>query len=477
MAPAGAVPDGRVGDVNAGATVGLADHVARNFVNGSWRFPQHGYEIDVYSPTRIDPLGSIPRSARADVEAALTYARAALRHDLHSVAWQRVASFCANLRRRAPEIARLESMDSGIPLAAANALVAHSAAWVERLLERPAARVRAAPPAVCVRILPAYAPFWLYCSEVAGALLAGNATLLKPSSVTPLTAVCFAEIVEDLDLPPGCFGLLQGTGTDVGAALARHPLVDQVGFVGSRETARTVARGVAEPLTPCSLTTGNLHPSILYPDGDIDRLAAALATPLLRHAGQAGFASRWCLVPEGRIEDVLHALRSVIGNLESDNGYGGDLAPLVGEHKRDKADQFLATFATLEHLDKRSLLGRKFGPPGYPMGYFYSPSILVGASDTDLRRGADIAAPILFLSAYGSEDDLYERLLRFPGFGSLHLFSTRGLAALPPSLRRLQRRLYVNGHCDDAAADSELLWLGINNGQPKPGLRQEVNHE
>ncbi len=441
-----------------------ATHIARNFVNGTWRLPKHGYEIDVYSPTGIDLLGSIPRSARADVDAALADASAALRHDLHAVAWQRAASLCANLRRRAPEIARLESADSGIPLAAATALVEGSATWLEKRLERPATSFRAVPPGCCVRILPAYAPFWLYCSEVAGALLGGNAVLLKPSSETPLSAVCFAELVADLDLPPGCFGLLQGTGADVGAALARHPRVDHIGFIGSRANARMVARAAAEPLTPCSFATGNLHPAILYADGDIEGFAEALATPFFRHAGQAGFASRWGLVPQSRIEGALCALTSVIEKLESGNGCGGDVAPLVSERKRDKAGEFLAT---VENLDGRSVIGKSSSRPGYPMGYFFSPSILVDPSDVDLRRGADLAAPVLFLTAYESEEELYARLLTFRGCGSPHLFSARGVAALPMSLRRLQRRLYVNGRCGDATADNEFLWHEINNRRPR----------
>lgn len=451
--------------------MGLTDHVARNFVNGTWRFAKHGYEIDVYSPAKIDELGSIPRSARADVDEAFDHARAALHQDLRTVARKRATSFCASLRRKAPDIARLEASDSGIPFALASTLVEESAIWIEGLLERPAASLPASPTECCVRILPAYAPFWLYCVEVAATLLAGNAVLLKPSSTTPMSAVCFAELVEDLDLPPGCFALLQGTGSDVGTALARHPQADHLGFLGSRAKARMVARSAAEPLTPFSLTTGNLHPSILYADGDIELLTEALVTSVFAHAGQAGFASRWCLAPESHIEVVLHALQAAIGDLQSNNGYGVGLAPLVSEDKRGKAGEFLAT---LEPCDARSVIGRKFGPPSYPAGYFFTPSILLDPSDTDLRRGADLAAPILFLSSYPTEDDLAVRLHEFHGCGSLHLFSARGVAALAPSLRRLQQRVYVNGRCDGAARDSESLWFRMNNRQPQTVLSTEA---
>ena len=447
-----------LGPMSASTATALPPHAAKNFVNGEWRFPQHGYEIDVHSPTTIEDLGAIPRSAPADVEQALDCARAALRHDLRTIVQERLERFCAEVRRAAADIGRLEHADSGVSRRFAETAATLAAAQFETLHERPADPD--GRTSCCAHILPAYAPFWLYCSEVFSALLAGNACVMKPSSVTPLTAALFAEFVADLDLPPGAFALIQGTGVDAGTALARSPKVDRMIFVGGRRAAGMALRGAAEALTACSATVGNLNPSILYADGDIDEFVGGLGRSLFVHAGQAGFASRWCLVPKDASAAVFDKLGEAVA-MPDEADCSWVPAPLVSEHRQAQAESFLSA---VEQRPGKSLVGGRFRSPRHPMGYFFRPSILVDPSDADLRRGADLPAPVLFLSAYESEEALHERLLQFHDFGALHLFSRRGIAALPTAARRLHQCLSVNGDVT-SGADAEHLWHEINNLQ------------
>lgn len=433
------------------------DKVARNFVDGRWCFAKHGYEISVHSPATINDLGAIPRSAAADVEAAVGAAQQALGFDLRAVTLRRASRFADGLRRS--DVATVEEADSGVAHPFAAAMAARCADWIE------ASRERAVPtgPSGCHDIiLPAYAPFWLYCRQAFDALAAGHAVVLKPSSVTPLTAVCFAELVADLDLPPGAFALLQGTGGDAGAALARCLQLDQLAFFGSRATARMVARSAAENLTPCRIGTGDLNPSILYEDGDADELVGWLAGTALRHAGQAGFASRWCLVPTATLDAVSDKLRRAVraccAASSSASGHGA-MAPLVSEHRQFQAETFLRD---LGNVDERSLLGGRFRSTAHPMGYFFAPSLLVNASAADLRAGADLAAPILFLTGYDSEDALAEQLLALRGCGTAQVFSSRGLEAMPPRLRRQLGRVRAAGDGGAPVATPDSFWHEIN---------------
>ena len=446
--------------MTASTATALPPHAAKNFVDGDWRFPQHGYEIDVHSPTTIEDLGAIPRSAPTDVEHALDCARAALRHDLRTVVHKRLERFCTEVRRAAVPIGRLEHADSGVSRRFAAIAATTAAAWIESPREHP--DHGASTRGCCAHILPAYAPFWLYCSEVFSALLAGNACIMKPSSVTPLTAALFAEFIADLDLPPGAFALVQGTGGDAGAALARSAKVDRLGFVGGRRNAGMALRGAAEALTACSATVGSLNPTLLYADGDVDQLVGAIARSLFAHTGQAGFASRWCLVPASASDAVFDKLRGAVGAAMPHEGDCDSPAPLVSEHRQAQAERFLNG---VERLSGESVVGGRYRSPRHPMGYFFKPSILIDPSDADLRRGADVPAPVLFISAYESEAALHDRLLRFHDIGALHLYSARGAEALPMAARRLYRCLSVNGDLVGSCADAEHLWHKINNLQ------------
>lgn len=434
------------------------DKVARNFVDGRWCFAKHGYEISVHSPATIDDLGAIPRSAAADVEAAVGTAQQALGFDLRAVTLRRASRFADGLRRS--DVATVEEADSGVPHPFAAAMAERCADWIEASRERS---VPTGPTGCHGIILPAYAPFWLYCRQAFDALAAGHAVVLKPSSVTPLTAVCFAELVADLDLPPGAFALLQGTGGDAGAALARCSQLDQLAFFGSRAAARMVARSAAENLTPCRIGTGDLNPSILYEDGDADELVGWLAGVALRHAGQAGFASRWCLVPTATLDAISDKLRRAVraccATSSSASGHGAAMAPLVSEHRQFQAETFLRDLGS---IDDRSSLGCRFKSTSHPMGYFFAPSLLVNASVADLRTGADLAVPILFLTGYDSEDALAAQLLALRGCGTAQVFSSRGLEAMPPRLRRQLGRVRAAGDGGAPAATTDSFWHEIN---------------
>ena len=446
--------------MNAAVPVLGQGHVARNFVGGEWRLPRHGYEIDVYAPTSIEELGSVPRSAAADADDALDGARAALRHDIGAIVRARAGNFCETVRARAAEVARVEHVDSGAPLEFATRTVHASVSWMEEMLPRE----HGADVAACgcsVWILPAYAPFWLYCSQVFAALLTGHAVVLKPSSTTPLTAVCFAEMIADLDLPTGSFALLQGTGRDAGTALARSPKVDRLGFVGGRDAARMVTRSAAEPLTACAISTGNLNPSVLLADGDLDSLAGNLVASLFAHAGQGGFSSRWCLVPDARLPDVLAALACGLDALEASGGAGTSVAPLVSEDRRVRVVRFLTA---LERYAPESTIGTVQRPTAFPMGYFVSPSVVVDPSPNDLTRGADLPGPVLFVSPYRSEEELASSLLDMRGSGALNVYSARGAEALPPVLARTRSPIRINGGRADGADATESLWCGFHEG-------------
>lgn len=433
------------------------DKVSRNFVNGGWAFAKHGYEISVHSPTTIEDLGEIPRSARADVETAVDAAQDALRFDLRAAVLRCAERFAEGLRRT--EIAAVEQADSGVPRRFAQAMADRCADWIEASRDRSAPND---PPGCHGLILPAYAPFWLYCLRAFDALAAGHAVVLKPSSVSPLTAVCFADLVAGLDLPPGAFALLQGTGGDAGAALARCPRLDRLDFIGRRATARMVARGAAENLTPCRIGSGNLNPSILYADGDAEEMVDWLVGAALRHAGQAGFASRWCLVPEHLMDAVLAMLRDAVRACCQDDcseGRHAAMAPLASEHRLFQAENFLDNLGS---GDERSSIGARFKPAAHPMGYFLAPSLLVDASAAELRAGADLPAPILFLTGYASEDALAEQLLALRPCGTAHVFSARGQNAMPTELRRRLGRVRDCTEPFAPAGTLESFWHEIN---------------
>ena len=290
---------------------------------------------DVLDPATNRPFARVASGSRDDVNAAVEAARAAFDsadwRDLDPSKRGRLLWLLGQqVRDHFDELSRLESQNVGKPLREAKGDIA----YVYKLFEYyagladkiqgetipvPGARfdytVRE-PLGVTAHIAPWNYPLLLASRGVAPALAAGNAVVLKPATLTPLTALRLGELAGAAGFPPGIVNVVTGPGRDVGGALAAHSDVDSVTFTGSTDTGKQLLRVVAERVVPTTLELGGKNPQIVLADAKIDRAVKGALWGAFQNAGQMCWAGSKLLVHEsiassflGKLQDQVEKLR------------------------------------------------------------------------------------------------------------------------------------------------------------------------
>ncbi|MDQ6611339.1 MAG: aldehyde dehydrogenase family protein, partial [Gemmatimonadota bacterium] len=292
-------------------------HAFGHFINGQWTNASAGDSFEAFDPSSGKPLAQIAQGTAVDVNAAVMAARAAL------PAWQALEghararylySLARALQRHARVFSVLESMDNGKPIRETRdidiPLVArhfyHHAGWAQ-LLESEFAGYHAY--GVVGQIIPWNFPLLMLAWKVAPALAAGNTVVMKPAEFTPLTALRFAELVQEVGLPPGVFNLVTGDGA-TGAAIVDHPGVDKIAFTGSTDVGRVIRIATAGTDKGLSLELGGKSPFVVFEDADIDSVVEGVVDAIWFNQGQVCCAGSRLLVQEGIADGLLAKLRA-----------------------------------------------------------------------------------------------------------------------------------------------------------------------
>src|SRR4051794_25563382 len=222
------------------------------------------------------------------------------------------------LQERSRELAVLETLDNGkpiresrdvdIPLAAAHFF--YHAGWADKLewAGLPSAGGIPQPLGVAGQVIPWNFPLLMLAWKVAPALAAGNTVVLKPAETTPLTALLFAEICQQADLPPGVVNILPGAGA-TGAAVVSHPDVDKVAFTGSTDVGRQIARSVAGTRKKLTLELGGKAANIVFDDAPIEQAVEGVVNGIFFNQGHVCCAGSRLLVQESIAEEFDERLR------------------------------------------------------------------------------------------------------------------------------------------------------------------------
>src|SRR5258708_2676476 len=227
------------------------------FIDGEFTPGVDGRAFKTISPATEEVLAEVTEAGPGDVDRAVTAARKAYEHTWSAMPGRERAKYLYRIARivqeRARELAVLESIDNGKPIRESRdvdlPLVAayffYYAGWADKL---PHAGLGPDPRPIGVagQVIPWNFPMLMLAWKIAPALAAGNTVVLKPAETTPLTALAFAEICQQADLPPGVVNILTGAG-DTGRMLVEHPGVDKVAFTGSTEVGRAIAPALARP--------------------------------------------------------------------------------------------------------------------------------------------------------------------------------------------------------------------------------------
>ena len=291
------------------------------FVNGEF-VDGHGKAFKTISPSTEEVLAEIAEADEADVDLAVKAARRAFR------TWGRMpgserAKYLYRIARiiqeRGREIAVLESIDNGkpiketrdvdVPIAAAHFF--YYAGWADKLQY---AGYGTTPLGVAGQVIPWNFPLLMLAWKIAPALACGNTVVLKPAETTPLTALLFAEICQQADLPPGVVNIITGAGA-TGQALVAHPDVDKVAFTGSTAVGRAIAKSVAGSHKKVTLELGGKAANIVFDDAPIDQAIEGIVNGIFFNQGHVCCAGSRLLVQESVADDVLDRLKRRMATL------------------------------------------------------------------------------------------------------------------------------------------------------------------
>ncbi|HJU83773.1 MAG TPA: aldehyde dehydrogenase [Holophagaceae bacterium] len=396
----------------------------RNIIDGRPLPARSGQELDDLGPATGEVIARIPRSTKADVDAAVAAAKAALPGWARTPYLERAALLdrvADLLEARLEDLAALESQDTGKPLALARSLdipraVANFRFFAEALRQHTDDSSMMAdalnythrsPVGVCALVTPWNLPLYLLSWKTAPALAMGNSIVAKPSEMTPLTATALAEILVEAGCPPGVFNLIHGLGAEAGDALVSHPDVSLVSFTGGTATGAKVAAAAAPQFKKLSLELGGKNPSLIFADCDFEATVQGVARAAFLNQGQICLCGSRILV-----ERSLHD-RFVAALLEELKGWKvGDpsdpatrIGAAISAAHREKVEGYLKLAVeeggTLRCGGKRPAL-----PPPFDGGFFLEPTVITGLPATCRTATEEIFGPVVTVHPFDTEEEV-----------------------------------------------------------------------
>ncbi|HEY3480715.1 MAG TPA: aldehyde dehydrogenase family protein [Streptomyces sp.] len=367
------------------------------------------------NPATEEVLAEVALADKNDVDRAVAVARKA-----YDEVWSRMpgserAKYIFRIARimqeRARELAGLESLDNGkpsresrdvdIPLAAAHFF--YYAGWADKLGYAnlgPDPR----PLGVAGQVIPWNFPLLMLAWKVAPALACGNTVVLKPAETTPLTALLFAEICQQADLPPGVVNILTGAGA-TGAALVAHPDVDKVAFTGSTEVGRLIAKQVAGTSKKVTLELGGKAANLVFEDAPLEQAIEGIVDGIFFNQGHVCCAGSRLLVQESVAEEVVERLRERMKTLR----VGDPLDKNTDLGAINSAEQ-LAKIRTLTEAGEAEGATRWSPPCELPeRGFFFAPTIFTGVSQAHRIAREEIFGPVLSVLTFRTPAEAVEK--------------------------------------------------------------------
>ncbi|HUC75890.1 MAG TPA: aldehyde dehydrogenase family protein [Vicinamibacterales bacterium] len=399
----------------------------RLFINNEWRDGEGSKTLDVVNPATEEIVAEVASADRADVDAAVRAARAALNgpwskmsaRDRGRLLW-RVGDA---LMERADEIARLETLHNGKPIfesrqieiPAAAECFQYYAGWADKLHgetipvrgEYLAYTLRE-PVGVIAAIVPWNFPLLLTAWKVAPALACGNTVIIKPASQTPLTAIALAEIAAEIGVPPGVLNVITGPGSTVGQMLVEHPGIDKIAFTGDTSTGKGIMRGAAETLKKITLELGGKSPNIVFADADLDAAIRGATTGIFYGKGEVCAAGSRLLVDKA----VKHEFVDKVAARAKKMVPGDPMDPktrlgAVASRKQLETDLRYIEVAKKEGAEL--VAGGARADIGTGKGYFLQPTIFDGVTPDMTIAREEIFGPVLAAIEFGDVDEAIAR--------------------------------------------------------------------
>lgn len=382
-----------------------------------------GRTFVVTDPSTGEPLAEVAQAGAADVDRAISAARAAL----DGSAWGGVAPaergrilsrIAAALRSQAEGLAVLESRDNGKPLRQARNDIEVAARYFE-FYAGAADKIMGStiplasgyldytvrePIGVSAQIVPWNYPIQIGSRGVAPALAAGCSVVLKPSSAAPLTALRLGEIALECGLPAGALNVVTGTGAEAGTALAGHPDIDQITFTGSLEVGRQIGALAARNVVPVVLELGGKSPNIVFADADLDAASQIIATSIFQNAGQTCSAGSRLLVERRAHRALVERLVARAKSMRLGPGVEDpDMGPIISATQLKTVERYIAL--GLREGGKLVAGGRRPTDPKLARGQFIEPTIIDEVANESRLAQEEIFGPVLAVIPFDDAEE------------------------------------------------------------------------
>ncbi|SDG41962.1 Acyl-CoA reductase [Paraburkholderia phenazinium] len=390
-----------------------AGRLDRFFIGGKWVAPEGTGRIAVVSPSTEETLCDIPLGNARDVHRAVEAAREAFVRWSVTSPQERAARLDrvhALLLERTELFAQALTMEMGapisyargahVPLAAEHIRVARDnlANYPFRVRRGTTAIVRE-PIGVCALITPWNWPIYQITAKVGPALAAGCTVVLKPSELSPLSALLFAEVIADADVPAGVFNLVSGSGTEVGASLAGHPQVDMVSITGSTRAGVLVAEAAAPTVKRVAQELGGKSPNVVLPDADLPRAVSLGVAAAYRNMGQSCSAPTRLIVPRSvlnQVDELAVAAteQMIVGDPFAEATTHG---PLANRAQFERVQRMVEA-----GIDEGAKLvaGGRGRPAGLSKGFYARPTVFSNVRTDMTIAQQEIFGPVLTILPY-----------------------------------------------------------------------------
>lgn len=387
------------------------------YINGEW-VPASGDGVSqLVNPATEEVFARVPMSMPEDVDKAVKAARAAFSSWSQTSAEQRkgyIDAICAKLKERADELASLISQEMGIPVHFAKGIQVLGpisgleifgglTATMDEVKEHEGGYITVKEPiGVCAFITPWNFPLFQVVAKVGPALASGCTCVLKPSEQTPLSTYIFAEVCDEVGLPPGVFNLVPGKGSMMGEALSAHPEVDLVSFTGSTEIGIDIAKSAANTVKRVCQELGGKSPFIIAEDAPIAKAVKYVVKDSMFNSGQMCVQLSRILVPESKYEEALEVAKTVAESLVvgDPTEKGTFLGPLSSMRARDSVVRMIEKGLA---EGARLVTGGTDLPEGIEKGAYVRPTILADVNNDMSVARDEIFGPVLCFIPYRDE--------------------------------------------------------------------------
>ncbi|MEU4834737.1 aldehyde dehydrogenase family protein [Streptosporangium sp. NPDC023615] len=401
------------------------------FIGGEWVDSQGTERNKTVNPASEEVLAEVAWADEADVDRAVEAARKAF-GVWSAMPGSERAKYLFRIARiiqeRSRELAVLETLDNGkpiresrdvdLPLVAAHFF--YYAGWADKL-GHAGYGADPRPLGVAGQVIPWNFPLLMLAWKIAPALACGNTVVLKPAETTPLSALLFADICAQADLPPGVVNIVTGAG-ETGAALVNHPGVDKVAFTGSTEVGRRIARSVAGSGKKVTLELGGKAANIVFEDAAIDQAVEGIVNGIFFNQGHVCCAGSRLLVQESIEAELLDALKRRLGTLR--------LGDPLDKNTDIGAINSAAQLAKIHELsDQGEAEGAERWSPACSLpdrGFWFPPTLFTGVAQSHRIAREEVFGPVLSVLTFRTPAEAVEKANNSPFGLSAGVWTEKG---------------------------------------------------